>query len=67
MIMTQTTSLHDAIIDLWHISRTALATQSSSRYDRMLYVKKELSRSYPSLIIGYSGKALWFAIEDAIN
>src|SRR5438270_2973553 len=33
---------------------------------RISYSIMELSRSYPALIVGYSSKALWFAIEDSI-
>jgi hypothetical protein len=61
------TQLNNAIIELWHISRTALAGQPSSRYDRMIYVKSELLRTYPNLIQGMTGKAIWFQIEDNIN
>lgn len=61
------TNLKNAILELWHISRTALATSSISRYDRMIYVKNELKRSYANLIENYSGKALWFEIEDCIS
>jgi hypothetical protein len=62
--------LTNKIIELWHISRTALAGQSSvpSRYDRMVYVKKTLIEYNSGLLthIG-KGKHLWFAIEDAIS
>jgi len=63
------TPLENAIIELWHISRTALAGMSSvpSRSDRMAYVKRELIRTYPLLIEGLSPKKLWFAIEDTLN
>jgi hypothetical protein len=59
-------SLDQTIIELWHISRTALATQDISRHSRMVYIKQELARTYPKLIEGMTGKAVWFAIEDAI-
>lgn len=58
--------LQKTIIDLWHISRTALATQDTSRYSRMIYVKNELLRSYPQLVANLSPKKIWFEIEDAI-
>jgi hypothetical protein len=63
------TLLQQAITDLWHTSRTALAGQSlnPSRYDRMQYVKRELNRTYPQLIDGMTGKAVWFAIDDQLN
>ena len=61
------TQLDKTIIELWHISRTALAGQTSSRYDRMIYIKSELLRTYPNLVQGMTGKAIWFQIEDNIN
>ncbi len=60
-------TLQNAIIELWHISRIALATSDSSRYNRMIYVKNELKRTYPELITRHSGKSLWFEIENCIN
>lgn len=58
--------LNKAIIDLWHVSLTALADQpSKTRWDRMNYVRNELTRSYPALIKDMSQKKIWFAIEDA--
>lgn len=62
--------LRDKILEYWHISRTALAGQSSvpSRYDRMVYVKKTLIEHNANLLTNIGqGKHLWFAIEDAIN
>jgi len=59
--------LTNKIIELWNISRTALATQSASRYDRMIYVKNALQEHYPELISRLTPKYLWFAIEDAIS
>lgn len=59
--------LKSAIIELWHISRTALAGTVPSRYDRMIYIKKELNRTYPELINGISPKHVWFSIEEAIS
>jgi hypothetical protein len=61
------TQLDKTIIELWHISRTALAGQTSSRYDRMIYIKSELLRTYPNLIQGMTNKSIWFKIEDNIN
>jgi hypothetical protein len=60
-------SLENTIIELWHISRTALATQSCTRYDRMIYIKRSLIEFYPELIKGMSGKQIWFKIEDQLN
>ena len=60
-------TLQQAIIELWHISRTALATQSCTRWDRMQYVKKELHRTYPELITRFTPKYLWFEIENTIS
>ena len=56
-----------AVCDLWHISRTALAGSETSKYHRMLYISKELKRSYPELIQGMSNKKLWLAIEDELE
>lgn len=58
------------ILELWHVSRTALAGQQSvpSRYDRIQYVKKPLVEYNSDMLthIG-KGKHLWFAIEEAIS
>ncbi len=61
--------LKDAIIDLWHLSKTALAGSGTvpSRSDRMSYVKKELIRSYPKLIEGKSPKTIWLDIEEVTS
>jgi hypothetical protein len=57
--------LSQAINDLWYISRTALADQSDTgRYARMIYIKNELIRSYPTLIEGMTIKQVWFKIEE---
>lgn len=61
------TTLEERIIELWHISRTALAGSDTSRYARMCYIKNELIRSYPELIKDMSGKRLWLTIEDQIS
>lgn len=60
------TQLENKIIELWHISRTALSGMSTvpTRYDRMLYIKKTLSEQHPELITGMFSKHVWFAIED---
>lgn len=61
-------TLNQAISELWHISRVALAGQATvpSKYDRMIYVKNELKRSYPELIDGMMSKHVWFAIEEFV-
>lgn len=59
-------TLESIIIELWHISRTALATQDTSRHSRMQYIMNELKRTYPKYIEGMSVKQIWFAIEDQI-
>ena len=59
--------LSAVIIQLWHISRTALATQDKSRHSRMIYVKNELGRTYPNLIEGMTAKQIWFFIEETIK
>lgn len=66
-LVTEKTKLEKTIIELWHISRTALATKSQSRYDRMIYIKDELQKSYSTLIEGMSVKKIWLLIEDQIN
>lgn len=61
--------LENVIINLWHISRTALAGMPTvpTRWDRMIYIKSELIKNNPDLIIGLSNKKLWLFIEEAIN
>lgn len=59
--------LEDKIIELWHISRTALATQDSSRHSRMLYIKKELQERNPELVSGMTYKEIWFTIENTLS
>lgn len=58
-----------AILELWHISRIALAggDKVPSRHERMIYVKTELHRSYPALVKGMTPKKVWLTIEDALN
>ena len=56
-----------AIFELWHISRTALSGQECKRWDRVKYIRKELARTYPELIVGLSNKKIGFAIEDALE
>jgi hypothetical protein len=60
-------NLQQLIIELWHTSRIALATQDTSRYNRMLYVKRELLRSYPNVLAKYSPKQLWLEIGYCID
>ena len=55
------------IIELWHLSRTALSGGDTSRHSRMIYIKNELNRTYPEFIKGMSAKAVWLEIEKAIN
>lgn len=61
-------NLNQAISELWHVSRTALAGQATvpSKYDRMIYVKKSLKEHYPALIEGMMSKHVWFAIEEFV-
>lgn len=59
--------LKATIAELWRISRTALATQDSSRHSRMTYVKKELINNHPELVKGMTNKQIWLEIEDSIN
>lgn len=64
------TEINSAILNLWQISRTALAGNSNipSRYDRMQYVKREMIANHYDLLthIG-TGKQLWLEIESSIN
>ncbi len=59
-------NLELTIIELWHLSRVALARNPTvpSRHERMIYIKSELQRTYPDLITGLSPKRLWFKICD---
>lgn len=69
-LLVMNSQLNAKILELWTISRTALAGQPSvpSRYDRMIYVKKALIEYSPELTTHVGvGKHLWFAIEDAIS
>lgn len=61
------TELEKTIADLWNISRVALAAGDTSRYSRMIYIKRELMTRHPELVQGMTGKQVWFAIEDGIN
>ena len=58
-------SLQDMIVDLWHISKTALAGGEfvPTRYDRMNYIKKTLLEKYPERC-PKSPKQLWLDIEE---
>ncbi len=57
--------LQSKILELWHISRTALANQNIpiSRYDRLLYIKNQLNKDNPELITKFSPKQLWLEIS----
>ena len=57
-------TLEDFIIEYWHLSKTALAGKSQTRWDRMQYIKFELHRTNPNLIKDYSPKRLWLYIEE---
>jgi len=58
--------LEAKIIELWTVSRTALASMSTvpHRIDRMKYVLGYLKYSHPELIEGMTHKSVWFLIED---
>lgn len=43
------------VSELWHISRTALAGKSATRFDRMQYVQRELVKAFPHV----SAKTIW--------
>jgi len=55
--------LNDTIRNLWHISRTALATKDKSRHSRMIYIQNELKIRYSNLITGMTNKEIWLTIE----
>ncbi len=59
--------LRKTIIDLWHISRTALAGSDHGRHSRMIYIKNSLLTHYPKLVEGMTNKQIWFEIEDNIT
>lgn len=64
------TELEKTIIELWHISRTALAGMPTvpTRHDRMSYIKRTLKEQYPALIASFKfDKHIWFEIEDTIR
>lgn len=60
-------NLESTILNLWTVSRTALAGGETvpTRYDRMVYVKNALQKYHADLISRLSPKHLWLAIEDA--
>lgn len=45
------------IIELWHIARISAG---NSRYARMIYIKNEMLKKYPTL----SPKKLWLDIDE---
>lgn len=40
------------LLNLWHLSRTALSDKSSSRYDRLKWTAREFSKSHPEVSYG---------------
>ncbi len=52
---------HPEIIELWQVSRIALAGQDTSRYSRMQYAQKQFVKKYPNA----SRKQIWLAIDAA--
>lgn len=59
--------LKAVIIELWHLSKTALATGDTSRHSRMIYVKNTIQTHYRDLIVGLSNKELWLIIEETLT
>lgn len=59
--------LQNTIIELWHLSKTALAGTVPTRHDRMSYIKRSLMEHYPSLVKDMSGKKIWFEIEYTLE
>ena len=62
-------NLQNAILELWHISRTALSNTEGvpSRYERMIYVRDNLSEHYKELIDGLTVKNVWLTIGECIT
>lgn len=50
--------LKAVITELWHLSKTALATGDTSRHSRMIYVKNTIQTHYRDLIVGLSNKEI---------
>lgn len=42
-------SQYTELINLYHLARTALAGEDSSRYNRMIWASKEFHKIYPSI------------------
>ena len=59
--------LKAVIIELWHLSKTALVTSDTSRYSRMIYVKNTIQTHYRDFIVGLSNKELWLRIEEILT
>jgi hypothetical protein len=68
-------NIKQIICDYWHTSKTA--TQTTSRHERMSYVKKSLLEYNFDLVkkccpamstdMEYSPKRLWFLIEETLS
>jgi hypothetical protein len=48
------------IIELWHLSRTALSDRVPSRFDRMQWV----ARHFDAEFTGFSHKQTWLAVDE---
>lgn len=61
-------NLQNAIIELLHISRTALCGNCTvpTRYDKMVYIRDNLNAHYKELVEGIPAKQLWLSIEESI-
>jgi hypothetical protein len=61
-------NLQNAIIELLHLSRTALCGNCTvpSRYDKMIYIRDNLNAHYKELVDGIPVKELWLTIEQSI-
>ena len=59
--------LKAVITELWHLSKTALATGDTSRHSRMIYVKNTIQTHYRDLIVGLSNKEIWLTIEETLT
>lgn len=48
------------ILDLWNVSRIALAGGDTGRHARMSYVQRQLIKTYPKI----SPQELWLQIDE---
>jgi hypothetical protein len=61
------TKLNTVILQLWVTSRVALSGLLPTKYDRMVYIKRELVKHYPDLITAHTPKQLWVHIDECVS